>query len=318
MARISLFFLLILAMTLSMGNTLYANEEADLSQGAERTLGGHTFMHSQYIHDPFISTNFSNFVGAASAPYYERDFHNSDGDLLFTLEGSVAFASLGMNFQQHFGRNWAVGLGGSGLIRSGTNALSFIDDGANVNTNMEAWVKRLVHRGEKSQLSLGLSWSYSAVTYFTPREFGQHLIDGGSLDTAPIVFTGKSWDIQTDVLWAYAFNATYGLRANGNFGLTEKYGDDSVLLGKNRVGVMGEVDFKDAQGIPLGVTLGYFQGFPIHRTGSGLSGTLLGFWYTGKQEFIIGLETGWLQIPIADDGETMDGMFGSINIKYYF
>jgi len=318
MSRVVFSCLFTVAVFSLIGGSLSAAEEANFAGGAERILGGHAFMHSEYIPNPFIGTAFTNHVGAASALNYKRDFRDLDGNLLFTLEGSVVFASLGMKLQQRLGDKWAVGLGGSGLVRSGTNALSFIDDGANVNTNLEAWAKRLLRRGENSQLTGGLSWRYSTVTLFTPREFAQHLIDGGSLDTAPFVVTGKTWDLQADVLWAYAFNATYGLRASGSFGVVEKFGDDSEMLGKNRVGVMGEVDFKDRHGLPLGITLGYFRGFPVNLSGAGTSGSLLGFWYTGKREFIVGLETGLLEIPTDDKGGTIDGAFGTFNIKYYF
>jgi len=318
MNRKVLISILVFVMALGMSGALSAAENADFSHGAERKLGGHSFMHSKYIFDPFISTSFSNFVGGASAPTYSRDFHDRDGELLFTLEGSIVFASLGMNFQQRLGEKWAIGVGGNGLVRSGSNALSFINDGANVGSNIDAWAKRLLQRGEKSQFTAGLSWHYSSVTYFTPRDFADHLIGGGSLATAPFVVSGKSWDVQADLLWAYAFNSMYAIRATGSLGVVEKYGESGAFVGKNQVGVLGEVDFNPRHEFPLGITLGYFLAFPMDRLQSGPSGTVMGFWFTGRQDFIIGLETGWLEIPLSDDGDTVDGAFGSINIKYFF
>ncbi|RKZ10803.1 hypothetical protein DRQ32_06770, partial [bacterium] len=116
----------------------------------------------------------------------------------------------------------------------------------------------------------------------------------------------------------YAFNPTFGLRAHGAAGVVEQDGGGSVLLGNHRIGLLGEVDFKQKYDVPFGLTLGHFVGFPSDRIESGLSGTELGFWYTGRQEFIIGLETGWLRIPSDDTGETINGTFGVIDIKYYF
>ncbi len=310
--------LLVLVAAMGSAVTVQASEDSNFSHGGERHLGGHAFMHSQYINDPFISSNFTNFVGAASASTYTRDFYDLNGDLLFTLKGSVVFASLGMKYQQHLGEKWAVGVGGAGLVRSGTNALSFIDDGANVNVNYDAWAKRLLRRGQKSQLTAGLNWHYSSVTYFTPREFAEHLLDGGSLETAPFVVTGKSWSVQADFLWAYAFNSMYAIRATGSFGVVERYGNSGVFMGKNKVGVLGEVDFKARHSFPLGITLGHFVALPLDKLQSGTSGTVLGFWFTGREDFLIGLETGWLEIPLSDGGDTVDGAFGAINIKYYF
>ncbi len=317
MMRKTCLCLLALTISLSSGGSLYANEEADLSGGAERHLAGHAFLPSRYIKDPFVGTYFANHVGGASAPNYSRDFYDRNGDLVFALEGSMVFASLGMEFQQHLGTNWAVGLGASGLVRTGTDALAFINDGANVNSNLDVWTKRRLRRSEKSQLTAGLSWNYASTTIFSPRDFAEHIAAGGSLATAPFVHTGKSWTLQADLSWAYAFNATYGLRAQGGFGVVEQVGEGGVLKGNNQIGLLGEVDFKDRHGFPLGLTLGHFIAFPEGLL-SGPSGTVLGFWYTGKQAFIVGVESGWLQIPVDDDGGTVDGAFGVINVKYYF
>ncbi len=288
------------------------------SGGEERTLNGHSFMHSQYIADPFVGSAFTNHVGAAQAVSITRDFHDLNGDYLFSLSGSVVFAALGMKYQQHLGEKWAVGAGGSALVRSGTNALSFIDDGANVTSNSEVWVKRLLQRGESSQLTAGLSWKYSSITMFTPRAFAEHILAGDSLVDAPLVFTGKLWSLQADLMWAHAFNPTFGFRTTGSFGVVEDFAHSDILLGTNRISVLGEVDFKSRYQIPVGLTLGTFYGFPPDRSGSGLKGLLLGFWYTGRDEFVIGVESGWLKIPTDDDGDNIDGVFGVFNIKYYF
>ncbi len=303
---------------LVMGSDAWAAGDGELSATAERHLGGHAFMPSQYISDPFIGTNYSSQVGGAKAISITRDIHDLNGDYLTTIEGSVMFGSLGMSFQQQIGQKWAVGAGGAALVRSGTNALSFINDGANVKINQFLWAKRLLHRGEKSQLSAGLDWKYSTATLFSPLEFAQHIADGGSLLDAPLVLDVKAWALQGSVQWAYAFNPTYAIRANGRFGVVEDINAGGVLVANHQVSVMGEVDFKSRNDIPLGITLGTFQGFPSDRIGSGLSGYLLGFWYTGKEDFVVGLETGWLDIPVADNSGNLDGAFGVFNIKYFF
>ncbi len=196
--------------------------------------------------------------------------------------------------------------------------MSFINDGATVNNDIRVWGRRLIHRGEKSQLTGGINWQYSSATLFTPREFANHIIDGGSLDTAPFMTDGKTWSLQADLLWAYAFSSTFGMRASGNFGVQEAFDSAGVLLGKNRMGLLGEVDFNGRYGLPLGITLGYFYGFPTDMVGSGVRGTVLGFWYTAKQDFVIGLEGGALKIPTYDGDDSIDGAFAVFNVKYFF
>ena len=290
----------------------------NLSSGEERTLNGHRFMPSQYIMDPFVGTHFGMDLGGASALSLTREFRDLNDDVLFTLEGSVIYATLGMSFQQQLGEKWAIGAGGSALVRSGTSALSFINDGATVNKEVAFWGRRLILRGEKAQLTGGLTWQYSTASIFTPREFAEHIANGGSLDTAPFLVSGKSWSLQGDLLYAYAFNPTFGMRASGSFGVQEKFNASETLLGRNRVGVLGEVDFNDKHNVPLGITLGFFAGFPSDMVESGIRGMVLGFWYTAKEDFIIGLETGALTIPEDEGDETIDGAFASFNIKYFF
>ncbi len=314
MKKITMIMLLSLLFIFTGG--VFAQE--DFSNGKERTLNGHQFMPSQYILDPFVGTFYSSHLGAASALSLSRDFNDLDGNKILTLEGSVIYATLGMHFQQKIGDKWAVGLGGSALVRSGTSAMSFINDGATVNQSFDVWGRRLIYRGEKSQLTGGLTWSYSTATLFTPREFANHIIDGGSLETAPLLTSGKVWSLQGDLLWAYAFSPTFGLRASGSFGVQEKVNTSEVLLGNNRVGVIGEVDFQDKYQVPLGISLGYFRGFPSELGQAGMRGMVLGFWYTAKEDFIIGLETGALQIPEDEGAEFIDGAFGAFNIKYFF
>lgn len=310
--------LLILAAILISAGMLQAAETVDLSSSDERHIGGHGFMPSRYINDPFIGTYYESFVGGATAPTFERDFRDADGTVLFTLKGSLVYASLGMAFQQQIGQKWAFGLGGSALIRSGTNAVSFIEDGANVNTNGGVWAKRLISRSEKSQLTAGLNWGYVSTTLFTPREFADHIRDGGALVDAPLVQNRKNWNAGVDLMWAHAFNPTYAIRLSGTLGVSEKQNNSSVVIGANNVGFLAEVDFKDKHGLPLGISLGHFIAFPENHVESGPSGTVLGFWYTGKQDFAIGLETGWISISVSDDSEEANGAFGILNVKYYF
>lgn len=318
MSQKKCFHLLLLTILVSTASLLQAAENEDLSHGAERVIGGHSFLPSRYISDPFVETYYESHVGGASAPTFERDFHDIDGNTLFTVKGNLVFATLGMKYQQHLGQNWAVGLGGSGLIRAGTTAVSFIEDGARVNTDGGLWVKRQLKRDENSQLTVGLNWGYVSTTLFTPGEFAEHIADGGALEDAPLVQNGKNWSSQLDLAWAHAFNPSYAVRLHGAVGVVEKQDNGSVLVGHNSVGFLLEGDFNDKHGLPLGITLGHFINIPSDHVESGPSGTVLGFWYTGAQEFVIGLETGWLQIPTDDKGASVDGAFGVIDIKYYF
>ncbi len=191
-------------------------------------------------------------------------------------------------------------------------------NGADADMKLSAWVKRLIMRGERSQLTGGINWDYSSTTAFDLWGFSQYIRNGGDLDDAPLIAKSKSWTMQATAQWAYAFDPTFGVRVDGKFGVRDKDDSGSVLMGSNRIGFLGEVDFKDRYHVPLGMTLGYFQGLPMDRLGSGLSGTVLGFWYTGRPSFILGVESGWLTFPVSDNGDSVDGIFGVFNAKFFF
>ena len=86
----------------------------------------------------------------------------------------------------------------------------------------------------------------------------------------------------------------------------------------HRLGLLMEMDFKHKYRIPLGLTLGYTLGFPDEDPEAGLSGTLLGFWYTGREAFVVGVETGFMTSPVIETGEKIDSLYGVFTLRYYF
>jgi opacity protein-like surface antigen len=309
--------ILAIALTLAAGAALAQDE--DLGEGRERHLNGHGFLPSLYVGDPFVASTFQNHTGGGVAMDYQTVFNDLEGEPLFTLEGNVFFASLGLGYQQNLGRRWAVGLQGSADIRAGTNAETFISDGADVDRNGALWAAFRLTRGEKSQTAVGLDWSYSKVTFFTPGDFARHIADGGSLEDAPIVVSEKVWTTRIVVNWAYAVNPRFGFRLNGGFGLYEPPLTSGVAKASHRVGGLAEYDFHPGGGLPIGLTLGYTQALPDDDPYTGQSGTLFGLWYTGKEAFVVGVEGGAMKFPVENQtSDKVKSMFGVITLRYYF
>ncbi len=297
-----------------------AADDDPMAEGRERHLNGHGFLPSRYISDPFVSSAFMNHTGGGMAMDLKTPFRDLDGNVLYVLEGDLFFASLGLGYQQKLGSKWAVGANVSGLVRSGTNAESFLTEGADIDQQGSLWAKYRLKRTEKCQLSLGLDWSYSKTINFTPGEFARHIADGGSLDDAPLVVNTKVWTSRISANWARAFSPVFGVRINAGFGLYEVPQTSGVFTGSHRVGVLGEMDLKHTKaGLPLGFTLGYTQALPDDDPFNGLSGTLLGFWFTGNQDFVVGLETGFMEKAVANqETAKVKGMFAVFTIRYYF
>lgn len=295
-------------------------DEEDLGSGAERHLNGHGFLPSQFVGDPFVSSTFQNLTGGGMASNLNTTVLDLAGNELFTLEGSLIYASLGLGYQQKLWSRFTVGASVAALVRTGTNLDSFLMEGADVDRNGAFWAGYRLHRGERSQVYVGLDWSYSKTIYFTPYEFAQHVGNGGPLETAPLVVNSKIWTTRVAINWAHAFSRTYGIRASGAFGLYEVPETSGVTKGSHRIGVLGEMDLQGIwPKVPVGVTLGYTQNLPDDDPYTGSSGLLAGIWYTGKQEFVVGVETGFMKTPLfSQDFDKVDTFFGMITIRYYF
>ena len=313
-----LFLILVAAAVLAV--PALAEEGDAMASGGERHLNGHGFLPSTYVATPFVSTEFYSHTGVAMGFDVESVFRDLDGNALFDLKGDVVLASLGLAYQQNLWSRWGLGLMVSGDIRSGINADSFITEGADMSRKANVWVKYRLLRNEKSQVMLGLDWNYSKILYFTPIEFARHIDNGGELEDAPILIDTKVWTGQLVANWAYGISPGFGVRVNGAFGIYEDPFTNSVSKGSHRIGVLGEYDLRPGKtGIPLGFTLGYTQALPDDDPFTGLSGALLGFWYTGKDEFVIGLETGSMKLPVANqESEKVKAAFGLLTVRYYF
>ena len=203
------------------GFSAVAKEGDPMAEGRERHLNGHGFLPSIYVGDPFVSSYFANYTGGGMAMNLETVFRDLDGTELYTFEGNLLFAALGMGYQQKLGTKWAVGAFFTAQIKSGTNAESFLTRGADVGRQGSLWVMYRLKRTEKSQLSVGLDWSYANTLYFTPYDFAVDIANGVPVDEASLLLKDKVWTSRITANWARGFSSAWGLRVNGELGLYE-------------------------------------------------------------------------------------------------
>jgi hypothetical protein len=297
---------------------LPAMAASNLPDGTERVLDGHGFLPSRFLGDPWVGTYFSSNVGAGLATGIEKDIYDLDGNLLMSLDGSVGYASLGVEYQNNVAERFAVGAHVYGLGRSGTNGLSFVSEGADADQEIALWGKWRALRTEKVQFTAGLQWSYSKTFFFTPRDFAEYVRDNDTLDGAPLVVESKSWDTSLTYNLAWSVSEWFGLRLSGRSGLYDVPEVSGVTKGQHRLGVLGSLDLNQVKRIPLGFTLGYFFGLPDDVPQSAQKGLVFGTWYTGETDFQIGVELGRLTTEMVGLGTEVDGIFGLLSLRYWF
>ncbi len=238
---VAVFLLLVMALPAA------AKEGDPMAEGKERHLNGHGFLPSIYVGDPFVSSYFNNHTGGGMAMDLKTTFKDLDGNKLFDLSGNLLFASLGLGYQQKLGSKFAVGAYLSALVKSGTNAESFLTEGADVDRQASLWVKYRLKREEKCQLSVGLDWNYSKTLYFTPYEFALAIRDDEPIEDAPILINSQIWTSRATINWARGFSRAFGLRVSGEFGLYNVPGTSGVRKGSHRLGILGDLDLGDLQ-----------------------------------------------------------------------
>lgn len=309
--------LLALAMGVLAAGAVAAQDDS-LAGGKERILGGHGFLPSLYVSEPWVATAFQNFTGGGVAMDLQTPVYGLRGNELFILQGDLFFMSMGLGFQQRLGDSFALGMKFAGSTRTGTNAQSLVAEGIDLNRSANLWFKYRVLRSDKSQFTAGLNWDYEKTFIITPQEFARAIIDGADLDTAILLHDVKSWTSLLTLDYAYAFSPTWALRANGQVGLYEVPFTRGVSKPTHRIGLLVEMDLKPKLKIPLGLTLGRTQGLPSDDPNTGVSGTLFGVWYTGRDHFVVGVETGYMKLPVFESEEKIDGRFGVFLVRYYF
>ena len=310
--------LVIQGLALALVLAAVAVQANELSEGTERILSGHTFATSNYIDDPFVATTMANNVGGGMAVNLAKPFFDLDGNLLFTYEGNMFFAALGMNFQQNLWETWSVRIAVDGAARTGSNLESLFSEGANVDRNIRLTLKRRLLRSDRAQVSLGLGWGYSVTTIFSLREFAKHIDAGGSIETAPLLVDNKIWTTRLSASAAYALAPGWGVRMNASGGLFEEPDFESVSKAIYALSGMVDLDLKARTRVPIGISLGYKWGAPEDNPHTGLSGGVMGVWYTGKPNFTIGVETGWWQQPVLNSPEDASGVIALLTMRYWF
>jgi len=306
-----------LAAALALAPTAAQASKA-LPDGAERTLHGHSFMPSNYVEDPFVGTTVGNSVGGGLATNLARPFLDLDGNLLFNYEGQVFFAALGLDYQQNLWETWSVGVWLELLARTGSNMESLVSEGANVDRNFEFMIKKRIWRGDKTQVTAELDWAYSVTTLFSLRAFADHIWQGGDFADAPLTLDNKIWQTRLGVSGAHALSEALGVRLNLRGGVFEEPEFSSVAKAMYEASAMVDWDLKPRLKVPIGVSLGFLWGAPEDNPHTGLSGSTLGFWFTGSQNFTIGLETGYWKKPVLGSEVESDGVIALFSLRHWF
>jgi hypothetical protein len=289
------------------------------AQESSRVLNGYEFIPSRIVADPFAITYFGTTTGGGMAFDLNTPFIDVDGDTIGTLTGDVAFMALGFEYQQRFGKWLAMRFAFSGTGRIGTDEQSMLAQGV---TGTFAWglgATARIYQSRKVIISGAIDFGRSEIVGLDAFGFAQSVIDNGGLtEDNSLVASANAISGLLGARLGWAPASWIGVTAvleGGRGDLTESDAE-TVLGGGGTVGV----DLKKLNMIPIGILLSFdTEGFA--QRGADLAtrsnGYGLGVFWTGWEDFIIGLETTMRVLNRRDAEDDFEAFVASFNLRYW-
>lgn len=160
---------------------LPARAEDEPGGPARREVGGHRFLVSNTLSDPFVTTHVATLTGFGLAGNFKSPFFDVDGDTLGSLEGDIAFFGLEFEYQQNLFRWASLRLRVSATGRAGIDEESLLADGVNTIYGTVLEGKARILRREKFLLTGLAKLSRKNIFGITPFDFAQDVVDGDTL-----------------------------------------------------------------------------------------------------------------------------------------
>ncbi len=290
-----------------------------------RTLGGHSFITSSNVGDPFMGTYIRTTTGAGRALDMQVPVYDLDGDQIGTLSGNIAFLQLGLAYQQQIVRWLALRASFTGSARVGTNHVALLAEGASaVYGGTFGASFRLVEK-DKFLLSALAETRSNSLYAISPLQFVYDVIDGGTIDsTTGLLAKGDNWRLIGGLRTAYAFAPWIGITGIVEYGpATRFFEDESGERNTSQFSLGGtvSVDLNPGTNVPIG-----FVGSLLYQSendrGDDIAGrqTLfgLGVFYTGRDDLSLGLETSFQRFDQRDFENRVNAGTVRLVLRYDF
>lgn len=315
---------------LALGALVVAGASPGLSaqnteEGGDRLrplLGGHRFVPNNFTRDPFSRTYVGNSLGIGQALdiQFVPRLEIEGLDTIPGLSGDLLFAVLDFEYQYAV-KDWLAVWGKVNLIgRLGTDVGAILAQGATVLSGFElGWLMRLVE-SDKVALSATANLWNNTFTGVNFADWVEGIIED---EQVPLVRDVPSVRAGGGLRFAWAASDMIGVLASTELGLGEsvaRRGEDQVSF---QISGAVDLDLYARTSVPLGFALG------LERTTSPREGSELtdrasrGFFriaYTGREDFVIALDSNFSNLSFRDEASEDDVKSGSLlfSMRYYF
>ena len=268
--------------------------------------------------DPFAVTYFGTITGGGMAFDLKTPFINLDGDTIGTLTGDVAFMALGFEYQQRFGHWLAVRVAFLGNGRIGTNEQSMLAQGVTGTFGWDLGATARIYQSQKVIISGALDFARSNIVGIDPFGFAQSIIDDGITEDNSLVASANAISGILGARLGWAPASWIGVTAvlEGGRGDVTESGSETVFGGGGTVGV----DFKNLNVIPIGILLS-FDSEAFSQAGADLAsrstGYGFGLFWTGWEDFVIGLDTTMRVLDRRDAEDNFEAFVATFSLRYW-
>ena len=321
-----------------------AQDSAQQTGGRARELGGHRFVPSRIVVDPFVASRFTNSIGFGGARNLEVPVYNYQDSLVTTVTGDLGFLNIDFEYQQQV-TGWLALRGAVGAIaRLGVDGFSFAAEGVSTIYGYNVGATGRIFRSGRLQLSAALDYSSNALYGVQPLTYLQGvgtevrrgidsvLAGGGTVDSSTIRDILDQIDLSqyNAVQQGSADRTGVGLRLAYaaapwlGFTVATQSGVGNLLqrkdLGIVDLGAAASLDFGALWNVPIGVALSArYQNANERSSDLAADITTFGAFisYAARRDLALGLDLSNASLG-QPTGGTLRASRASVTMTYFF
>ena len=283
-----------------------------------RELNGHAFIPSNIITDPFTATWFNSQTGFG---YLRANVEQRDENGM--PNGNHLVLAL-VPFTQGFGaqigvlpRYWALRVSAAGIAIPPVSLDGALDFGAQAGYEVKGGTTLSFRIGRFLRLGGAFDVVYDSTLRFNIVDAIVNSINAGKVNASTLLITTNTGEILWTASAALGLHPALGLVLSAQYGhsfstVGVMHSDDGEAL----LGATLDLDLKAVSPIPIGL-LGAYK-LQVTTSDSSPSHNLSGgFYYTGRRNLLLGVET---QVLLPPGRPTVDLLFvyGIITLRYYW
>ncbi len=289
------------------------------AQEPSRVLNGYKFTPSRFVGDPFAVSFFGTTTGGGVAFDLKTPFVDLSGDTLGTLKGDVAFMALGFQFQQRFGSWFAARVGFAANARLGIDEQSVLAQGVTGAFLWNIGATARIFQGEKVIVSGAVDFGRTDLVGLDPFSFAQKIIDEGlGVEDNDLVGTAEAISAVASLRAGWAPAPWIGVTGvlEGGYGDVTESSSRTLFGGGATVGF----DLENLGTVPIGFLLSaetdaFTQGGADIASRSWTYG--VGVFYTGWDDFCVGLETTMALLDRRDAEDDFEALMATFSLRYW-